>query len=101
MIRDKEFNIDEETIESIGLQRTRSPLTAEAAPLSTRVYTYPHLDNVYIMETDLYGQPMPKGSCFLAFKGQHGLIGKPLKIEKLRRSSVKDIEKIVQDNNQG
>ena len=101
MILDKEFNIDEETIESIGLQLTDTPLTAEAAPLSARVYTYPHLENVYIMETDLYGQPMPKDSCFLAFKGLHGLIGKPLKIEKLRQSSAADIQKIVQENNQG
>lgn len=101
MITNNEFIIDEETIESIGLQLTDTPLTAEAAPLSARVYTYPHLENVYIMETDLYGQPMPKDSCFVAFKGLHGLIGRTLKIEKLRQSSVTDIEKIVQDNNRG
>ena len=101
MIADKKFHIDAETIESLGLQLTDNPLTAEAVPLSARVYTYPHLENVYIMETDLYGEPMPKDHCFLAFNGQHGLIGKPLKIEKLRRSSVTDIKKIVEENNQG
>jgi hypothetical protein len=98
MITENEFNIDEETIESVGLKLTNTPLTAEAAPLSARVYTYPNLDNVYIMETDLYGNAMPKDSCFVAFKGQHGLIGRTLKIEKLKRLTVTDIEKIVQDN---
>jgi hypothetical protein len=98
MITGKQVHIDAETIESVGLQLTDTPLTAEAAPLSARVYTYPHLDNVYIMETDLYGNAMPKDSCFVAFKGQHGLIGRSLKIEKLRRSTVTDIEKIVHDN---
>jgi hypothetical protein len=101
MIIEKAAHIDEETIESLGLQLTARPLTAEAVPASARVYTYPHLEDVYIMETDLYGQPMPKDSCFIAFNGHHGLIGRTLKIEKLRRLAVSDIEKMVAENNRG
>jgi hypothetical protein len=101
MITDKELNIDEETIESLGLQLTDTPLTAEAVNPWARVFTVPGLEEVYIMESDLYGKQMPKDSVFLAFNGPHGLIGKPMKIEKLRRLSVKDIKKIVEDNNPG
>jgi hypothetical protein len=44
---------------------------------------------------------MPAGSCFLAFYGSNGLIGKHLKIETLRNASSKDIENIVQRNDEG
>ncbi len=101
MIPGNEFHIDEETVESVGLRLTDTPLTAESIPFAARVYLYPELENVYIMESDLYGNAMPKDSCFVAFNGQHGLIGRTLKVEKLRRSTVTDIEKIVQDNNRG
>lgn len=100
MINNNEDNIDAETIESIGLRLTNKRLNAETA-LSARVFEYPHLENVYIMESDLYGNTMPKDSCFLAFNGQHGLIGKHLKVETLKRLSVMEIEKMVQDNNEG
>ncbi len=100
MIENNEDNIDAETIETLGLRLTNKPINAETA-LSARVFEYPHLKNVYIMESDLYGNTMPKDSCFLAFNGKHGLIGKHLKVETLKRSSVMDIEKMVQDNNEG
>src|SRR3954463_14838122 len=93
MININEDNIDAETIKAIGLKLTTAPINAATA-LSARVFQYPHLENVYIMESDLYGNTMPKDSCFLAFTGQHGLIGKHLKIETLKHSSVLDIQKL-------
>ncbi len=95
-----QHHIDAETIETIGLRLTDTPLTAEPA-VTTPVYRYPHLENVYVMETDLYGNPLPKDRCFLAFNGPHGLIGKDLKVETLKRSSVKEIEQLVQHHNEG
>ena len=90
-------NIDEETINKIGLRPSDKPVNAQAAP-NSRVFEYPGLDNVFVMESDLYGNAMPEGSCFIAFYGKHGLIGKDLKIETLKKASVKDIKKIVQSN---
>ena len=100
MINHNEDNIDAETIKAVGLKLTNVPINAATAP-SARIFEYPHLENVYIMESDLYGNTMPKDSCFLAFTGQHGLIGKHLKVETLKHSSVLDIQKIVEDNNDG
>jgi hypothetical protein len=62
----KDFNIDEETIRKIGLQLPNEDISAQVTP-DARVFEYPHLDKVYIMESDLYGNPMPNGSCFLSF----------------------------------
>ncbi len=53
------------------------------------------------MECDLYGNLMPKNSCFLAFYGHHGLIGKHLKVETLKNASVEDIKKMVDSNLEG
>jgi|SRR6478609_3318629 len=100
MINNNKENIDAETIEALGLKLTDAPINAATA-LSARVFEYPHLANVYIMESDLYGNPMPENSCFLAFNGQHGLMGKHLKMETLKRSTAMDIQKIVEDNNEG
>ena len=100
MINNNEENIEAETIKALGLRLTDKRVNAQTA-LSARVFEYPHLENVFIMESDLYGNTMPKDSCFLAFNGQHGLIGKHLKVETLKRSSVMEIEKMVKDNNEG
>jgi len=100
MTNNNEVNIDAETIKVTGLQITNEPVNAGTA-LSARVFEYPNLENVYIMESDLYGNTMPKGSCFLAFKGLSGMIGKHLKVDTLRHSSQGDIEKMVRDNNEG
>ena|SRR5438309_3126074 len=100
MINANEDNIDAETIKMLGLRLTDKPVNAEIFH-SARVFEYPHLENVYIMECDLYGNTMPKNSCFLAFNGRNGLIGKHLTVEILKRSTVKEIEKMVQDNNGG
>ena len=53
------------------------------------------------MESDLYGNTMPKDSCFLAFYGSHGLIGKHLRVETLKNASVTDIKKMVESNSEG
>ncbi|MEO6454693.1 MAG: hypothetical protein ABIN97_11495 [Ginsengibacter sp.] len=100
MINNNEDNIDAETIKRIGLQLSNKHINAGKA-LSARVFEYPNLEDVYIMESDLYGNTMPKDSCFLAFNGPHGLIGKHLKVETLKCSSVTEIEKMVHQNNEG
>jgi hypothetical protein len=93
-------NIDEETASKIGLRLSDKNINAQIAP-NSRVFEYPHLKDVFVMESDLYGNAMPKGSCFLAFYGAHGLIGKHLHIETLQNASVEDIKKIVESNLEG
>ena len=100
MNNEYEINIDDDTINVIGLKLSDKRINAETA-LSARVFEYPHLPNVYIMESDLYGNKMPKDSCFLAFEGQHGMIGKHLKVETLRHSSMMEIQHMVDENNDG
>jgi hypothetical protein len=94
------YNIDEETISKLGLIITDKQVNAQSTP-HARVFEYPHLDNVFIMENDLYGTTMPEHTCFIAFNGRHGLVGKYLAIEELKKSSVEDIRKLVADNSEG
>ena len=100
MIKNSDLNIDEKTISKIGLQLSDKPINAPIA-VNARVFEYPHLKNVFIMESDLYGNTMPKDHCFLAFYGTHGLIGKHLKVETLKNASVEDIKKLVVSNSEG
>lgn len=100
MADNNDSNIDEETITTVGLTLSDKPVNAQIAP-TARVFKYPDLDNVFIMENDLYGNIMPKDSCFLAFYGTHGLIGKHLKVETLKNASVEDIKKMVESNIEG
>src|ERR1035437_1019747 len=100
MIKRNDLNIDEETINKIGLRLSDKPINAQIAP-NARVFEYPHLDNVFVMENDLYGNIMPKNSCFLAFYGSHGLIGKHLKVETLKNASIEYIKKMVESNSEG
>lgn len=95
-----DFNLDEETISKIGLRLSDEQINAQVAP-DARVFEYPNLDRVFVMESDLYGNTMPKDSCFLAFYGHHGLIGKHLKVEVLKNSSVIDIKNLVESNIEG
>ena len=95
-----QFNLDQETIDQLGLRQTSKSVNAQIAP-NARVFEYPAIENVYIMESDLYGNTMPKGSCFLAFYGRSGLIGKHITIDTLRNSSLEDIRKLVEDNQGG
>jgi hypothetical protein len=100
MLNNKEFNIDDETVNKIGLRLSGKSINAQIAP-DARVFEYPGLDNVFIMESDLYGNIMPEGSCFLAFYGNHGLIGKHLKIETLKNASIEEIKAMVESNSEG
>ena len=96
----EQFNIDEETIAKLGLCAADTSLNAHIAS-EARVFAFPNLSNVYVMESDLYGNTMPKGSCFLAFNGRNGLVGKHIRIETLRNSTEVDIQKMVEDNQGG
>jgi hypothetical protein len=100
MTNTTELNIDDETIHALNLQLTTEPLNAQV-DLGGRVFKYPSLDKVFIMESDLYGNKMPAGSCFLAFQGHHGLIGKHMYIETLKNSSAEDIKSIIEMHDQG
>lgn len=100
MIKSSDLNIDEKTISKIGLRLSDKSINAQIAP-NARVFEYPHLDNVFVMESDLYGNIMPKDHCFLAFYGSHGLMGKHLKVETLNNASVEDIKMMVASNSAG
>jgi hypothetical protein len=93
-------NINSKTVRELGLRVSDKKINAVISPLA-RVFEYPYLDNVFIMENDLYGHVMPKDSCFLAFYGNHGLIGKDLKVETLKNASVEEIKDMVECNMQG
>jgi hypothetical protein len=93
-------NIDKETENKIGLQLSEKSISDQIAP-NARVFKYPHLDDVYVMECDLYGNLMPEDSCFLAFHGSHGLIGKHIYVETLRNATVEDIKKMIESNEGG
>lgn len=95
-----EVNIDEETIRKTGLRLSDKQVNAQLAP-DARVFEFPQLENVFIMESDLYGNTMPKGSCFLAFYGRSGLMGQHLKVETLKNASIEEIKKIVERNAAG
>ena len=96
----RKYNIDDETISNLGLEPTDAPINASIAP-HARVFRYPQLVDVFIMESDLYGNTMPENSCFLAFYGNHGLIGKHLKMETLKNSSIHEIRELIATHNSG
>lgn len=100
MYNSRQFNLDQETIEQLGIRQSDKSVNAQIAP-DARVFEYPGVENVYIMESDLYGNAMPEGSCFLAFEGRAGMMGKHIKIETLRKSSIEEIKKMVEDNQAG
>jgi len=100
MVENIDLNIDEMTISKIGLHVSDKSINAPIAA-NARVFEYPHLKDVFIMESDLYGNTMPKDHCFLAFPGNHGLIGKHLTVETLKNSSVEDIKKMVESHSEG
>ena len=90
-------NIDDETIRKVGLRISRKPINAQIG-LYSRIFEYPHLENVFVMESDLYGNKMPENSCFLAFNGKHGLVGNHMSIETLLNSTVGEIMHIARSN---
>ena len=92
--------IDEETILQLGLLQV-DPLSANPGICTGRTFAYPNLENVYIMECDLYGNDIPADHCFLAFNGHHGLMGKNIKLDKLKQSGKEDIQEMVHSNEEG
>lgn len=95
-----EYHIDEATISRIGLRLSDTPVK-EHLSRNARIFEFPTLENVFVMESDFYGNQMPDGFCFLAFYGRHGLLGEELLVETLRKASAEDIKKMVQSNIEG
>lgn len=100
MINTDNTNISDDTINKIGLRLSDKPINAEISH-SARIFEYPHLKDVFVMENDLYGNVMPKGSCFLVFCGRNGLIGKQITVETLKNASTEEIQNIVNSNIEG
>ena len=100
MIDITDTNISRETISKVGLRLSHQAINADISP-AARVFEYPHLKDVFVMENDLYGNVMPKDSCFLAFYGRHGLIGKQITVEKLRNATTEEMKNLVQINIEG
>ena len=100
MIKTDAGNLDDETIIKIGLRLSNRAINAQIAP-DARVFEYPGLENVFVMESDLYGNMMPKDSCFLVFDGAHGLIGKYVSVHTLRSTTVDEIKIMVESNTEG
>ena len=99
-MKSENVNIDDVTIRKLGLRLSNKSINAQIGP-GARVFEYPGLDDIYIMESDLYGNMMPKDSCFLAFSGTHGLIGKHLKVETLMNLGPDEIRRMVESNTEG
>jgi len=95
-----DMNIDEETIRKIGLRPSDKTINAQISH-EARVFAYPNLENVFIMESDLYGNKIPKDSCFLAFTAVHGIIGIHIKVEALKNATREDIKNMVESHQEG
>lgn len=93
-------HLNDALIRQLGLKPASNTINAQIAP-SARVFEYPAVANVYLMENDLYGNAMPQGSLFLAFDGHSGMAGKHISIDTLMNSSAEDIRKMVADNDSG
>jgi len=100
MLNTGKTNLSRETISKVGLRLSDKAINAGISQ-TARVFEYPHLKDVFVMENDLYGNVMPKDSCFLAFYGRNGLIGKQITVEKLRNASTEEIKNLVKINSEG
>lgn len=89
--------LNDEIIKLVGLVPASKSINSSLTP-TARVFKYPDLNKVFVMENDLYGNIMPTGSCFLAFHGTHGLTGKHLYIQTLSNASKAEIEEMVLSN---
>ncbi|MGB8192406.1 MAG: hypothetical protein WCF67_10830 [Chitinophagaceae bacterium] len=93
-------SLTDKVISQIGLRLSDKKINCDVSP-NARIFEFPQLANVFIMENDLYGNVMPKDSCFLAFHGSHGLIGKHLRVETLLKASMEEIKNMVETHNEG
>jgi hypothetical protein len=100
MIKEAVSHIDDETIRHLSLQPADIPQVSQLAT-NARVYAIPALENVFVMESDFYGNPMPEGSCFLAFQGKRGLMGRHISVDKLRNCSIGDLQRMVDSGIEG
>jgi hypothetical protein len=100
MINEATYHIKQEIVNQIGLQPTDIPAGSQLAT-NARVYKFRDMEHVFVLESDLYGNPMPEGSCFLAVQGKHGLMGRRLRVEKLRTCSAEEIQKMAQGISEG
>jgi hypothetical protein len=100
IMNNNDVNLTATTIAELGLTLSKEKINAAINPKS-RIFRYPELEHVFVMESDLYGNPMPKGSCFLAFNGRNGMVGKHITIEKLSHTSVQGIRELVESNTEG
>lgn len=96
----EQVNINIKTINDLELYQVGKAINAHTTS-KARIFSIADLQDVYIMENDLYGNVMPMGSFFLAFNGRNGLMGIQILIDTLRKSSPSDIGKIVDANNNG
>ena len=95
-----ENRLTSQVLDKAGLQLSDKKINAAVSP-DALVYEFRQLAGVYIMENDLYGNVMPEDSCFLAFEGAHGLMGKHLKLDTLMTSSLSQIRELVAMHNEG
>ena len=100
MINEATSRIDTELIRQFELEPSAIPEGAQLA-VNARVYTFPQLESVFVMESDFYGNRMPEGSCFLAFQGKRGLLGRHINIDSLRKCSLDEVQKIVVSLSEG
>jgi hypothetical protein len=100
LMDNNEVNLSASTITKLGLTISEEKINASVNPES-RIFNYPGLENVFVMESDLYGNPMPNDSCFLAFTGRNGMVGKHITIDALRHTSAEGIRQLVESNIEG
>jgi hypothetical protein len=100
MMNEAISHFDKELIHHLGLQPAAIPEGSQLTP-NARVYAFPSLENVFVMESDFYGNPMPDGSYFLAFQGKRGLLGRHISVDELRNCSPDEIQKIVESLSEG
>jgi len=91
--------VSKQVISNLSLQLTDKLDTV--SELTGKIYKYPNIKDVYILEKDLYGNSMPEGYCFLAFSGSHGMIGRQLSLKTLEKASEEDMRILIESNEQG
>lgn len=99
-MNNQKVNLDDATIKKVGLVLTSKPINAHIAP-DARIFRFPGVEKLYIMESDLYGNTMPEDSCFVAFYGKNGLVGKHLRVETLVTMTKDDMRSLMESNCNG
>jgi|SRR6476620_4138960 len=95
MITTNNYTLDEEVVQFLALRLRLTPIEIDST-VTGRIFEYPHIPEVYILEDDLTGNRMPEGTCLLAFTDREKLEGVKLKIETLLISTPGDIKRLIQ-----